>query len=85
MKITNVTDNGATFTIYLSNSAPIIREVSGLILKFKKNPVALLSIGRVDYEGNNTQTDLSAVDINDKIDSSVFIFKKPKKAFPNSQ
>ena len=85
MNVTNVTDEGKSFTVYLLNKAETVREISGLILKFKKMPVELFSIGRVDYEGNNTQTNFSAIETNKEISDSEFSFKKQRKAFPNSR
>ncbi len=85
MTVTNVTDEGKSFTVYLLNRAEEVREISGLILKFKKMPLELFSVGRVDYEGNNTQTNFSSVTINEKIEPSELTFRKARKNFPNSR
>ncbi len=85
MDVTNVVDEGATFSVYLLNKAQKLRDVNGLILKFQKSPIEISSVERVDYEGNKTETNLTAVKINEKLDDSLFMFKRPKAAFPNSR
>jgi outer membrane lipoprotein-sorting protein len=82
MNVTNVTDDGLTFSVYMLNKADKIREISGFILKFNKTPIEMLSIGRIDYAGNNTSTNLSATSVNGDIDDDEFVFKKPKRAYP---
>jgi len=82
MEVTNVTDDGNNFSIYLLTKNKDIREISGLVLKFRKLPIELAGIERVDSEGNKTETNFSSVEINKEINSSVFNFVKPKAAFP---
>jgi outer membrane lipoprotein-sorting protein len=85
MNVTNVTDGGKVFDVFLLNKTDDLREISGLILKFRKFPIDLISIGRVDNEGNNTQTNFSAITINEDIEESEIEFRKQRKAFPNSR
>lgn len=83
MDVSNVVEDGQVFYIFMLNRTDEVREISGLILKFKKSPTELMGIQRVDYEGNKTETSLTGVVTNINIDDSTFTFKKAKKAYPS--
>jgi len=85
MDITNITDDGKTFSIFMLNRTTELREVTGLILKFYKNPIEILAIERIDNEGNKTSTNLTSVKINQEISPEDIAFRKPKAAYPSQK
>ena len=85
MDVTNVVDDRDNFSVFLLNKTEDVREITGLILRFRKTPTELLGIERVDNEGNKTETSLTSIKVNGRIEDSVFAFKRPKAAFPNSR
>ncbi len=85
MSVTNVVEDGQVFFVFMLNKVEEVREISGMILKFRKSPVELIGIQRVDYEGNKTETNLTSVTVNQPLDDSKFLFKKPRTAYPSSK
>ncbi len=85
MNVTHVVDMGQTFNIFMVNRTDNIRDVTGLILKFRKKPLQLTGVERVDHESNKVETNFTAVTINENIDDSAFVFKRPRKAYPTTK
>jgi outer membrane lipoprotein-sorting protein len=85
MQVTNIVDEGQSFSVFLVSRTESLREITGLILKFRKTPIEVMSIQRVDNEGNRTSTDLTAVKLNPVIADEDINFIRPKSAFPKSK
>jgi outer membrane lipoprotein-sorting protein len=85
LSLANVTEDANTINIFMVNKTSDLKEISGLILKFNKLPFQLSGIERVDNEGQRTETNFTAVQINTEIEDSEFVFRRPRQEFPNSR
>lgn len=85
MSVGGVKDHGEAFSIYLASHNEDYTQITGLVLKFAKNPTKLIAIKRVDSEGNMTSMNLLDVEINTELEDDVFHFVRPKSKYPTSK
>ncbi|MDX1949444.1 MAG: outer membrane lipoprotein carrier protein LolA [Rickettsiales bacterium] len=86
MDLTNISSEKNFFELYFVNKTEdLSEEVSGLILKFTKLPVELISIKRVDESGKTTELVLSNIQQDRKFDNTIFNFRRPSKKYPTAK
>ncbi len=83
LELTNVSSERDFFELYFVNKTDdLSAEIMGLILKFSKLPMQLVSIKRVDEAGKSTELIFSNVKQDEKFDKSIFNFRRPSQKYP---
>lgn len=85
MDVGGVQNHGDSFSVILASKVEDYTAISGLILKFSKNPIKLVGIKRVDEQGNYTSMNLTNFKTNIELDDKVFTFVRPREKYPSSR